>query len=121
MGSIRRWPRPEAPPSLRDELGELRIAFQVRMHSERVHLVALSAELARAEGDPGIIYDDLAVRARRLQGGAEVLEFDEVAAAADSLEKAAYRAAALHTDNADTSVWNALVALVSVMGSYDAR
>ena len=93
------------------------MAFHAQIQSERIRLVALSAALAGAEVDHCAIYDDLTSRAHRLQSGAETLELTEVAAAASSLKLAARCASLSHADNTDTTVWTALVALVSAMGT----
>jgi HPt (histidine-containing phosphotransfer) domain-containing protein len=127
MGSIRRRPRiaaasAPAPAAIEQDDGfkNLRQAFQARLESERVHLVTLSAALARAEENPTWIFEDLVYRAHRLQGGAAIFEESEVAVAAGKLESAAVNAAESRAENTDEDVWAALEALVRLMGNRDA-
>lgn len=121
MGSIRHWPRPQREgPKPAEDFVALREAFQAQIQSERVRLVALSAALARSEENPSRIFDDLVHRAHVLQDGAEMLEFSEIAAAANSLQQAAYCASLAHADNTDAQVWTALAALVNLMGTVRA-
>ena len=126
MGSIRRRPRTTAasapaPAAVVEDDGfeSLRQAFQARLESERVHLVTLSAALARADENPTWIFEDLVYRAHRLQGGAAIFEESEVAVAAGKLESAAVNAAQSRADNTDENVWAALEALVKLMGDRD--
>lgn len=98
-----------------DGFAELRDIFNSRLHSERLHFVRLSAELARADHDATRIFEDLKSRAHRLHGGAAVFEMQEMAAAADALEQAARAAAASHADNTDPTVWTALGGLVGLI------
>lgn len=116
----RQRPRPpdDSPAAL---LGDFPRAFQTLLQYERVHLVTLSAALARAEENPSRIFAHLVFRARKLHGGAISFEITEIAAAARSLEQAANRALISGADNADTSVWATLIALVNLMGTVDAR
>jgi chemotaxis protein histidine kinase CheA len=123
MGSIRKRPRNSAaqvraalPPEADDGFESLRLAFQARLESERVHFVTLSAALARADENPAWIFEDLQFRAHRLQGGAAIFDESEVASAANALENAAVVAAKSRSDNTDENVWAALVALVRLMG-----
>lgn len=121
MGSIKHRPRKVAPKAEADDSFEsLRHAFHVRMESERVHFVTLSAALARAEENPAWIFDDLKQRAHKLQGGAAIFEESEVAVAAGALEAAALEAAKSRATNTDENVWAALVALVRLMGNLEA-
>lgn len=120
MESIEVWPRPpDDPPAALQ--GDFPRAFQTMLQYERVHFVTLSAALARAEENPSRIFAHLVFRARKLRGGAISFEITEIAAAARSLEQAANRALISGADNADTSVWATLAALVSLMGTVDAR
>jgi Hpt domain len=126
MGSTRKRPRdnaarPRAAAQLdRDDGFEsLRLAFQARLESERVHFVTLSAALARADENPAWIFEDLQFRAHRLQGGAAIFDESEVASAACALENAAVVAAKSRADNTDENVWAALVALVRLMGGRE--
>jgi chemotaxis protein histidine kinase CheA len=137
MGSIRRRPlisaKPAAAKAVRvevaasasaavhkeDSFESLRLAFQARLESERVHFVTLSAALARAEENPAWIFEDLVYRAHRLQGGAAIFEESEVARAACKLENAAVVAAQSRADNTDQDVWAALEALVTLMGNLE--
>jgi HPt (histidine-containing phosphotransfer) domain-containing protein len=118
MGSIKRRPR-KAPATeiIEDGFESLRHAFHARLESERVHLVSLSAALARAEENPSWIFEDLQFRAHRLQGGASIFEVTDVARAAHELEQAAVTASKARADNTDEKVWAALVTLVQLMGS----
>jgi HPt (histidine-containing phosphotransfer) domain-containing protein len=118
MGSIKRRPR-KAPATeiIEDGFESLRHAFHTRLESERVHLVSLSAALARAEENPSWIFEDLQFRAHRLQGGASIFEVTDVALAAHELEQAAVTASKARADNTDEKVWAALVTLVQLMGS----
>ena len=117
MGSTNRRAR-EAPPSdiVDDGFEDLRNAFRERLESERVHLVSLSAALARAEDNPACIFEDLQFRAHRLQGGASIFEAPDLARAAHALEQAAVSASKTQADNTDEKVWEALVNLVQLMG-----
>jgi HPt (histidine-containing phosphotransfer) domain-containing protein len=114
MGSTKR--RPRKTPDLEDGFENLRHAFHVRLESERVHLVSLSASLARAEDNPAWIFEDLQFRAHRLQGGAAIFDVTDVAQAAFALEQAAVSASKARADNTDEKVWSTLVALVQLMG-----
>lgn len=114
MGSIKR--RPRKSEAAEDGFESLRHAFHARLESERVHLVSLSAALARAEENPTWIFEDLQFRAHRLQGGASIFEVTDVAKAAHALEEAAVCASQSRADNTDEKVWEALVALVQLMG-----
>lgn len=116
MQPIEVWSRPpnDSPAALQ---GDFARAFQYR----RVHFVTLSAALARAEENPSRICAHLVFRARQLHGAAISFEITEIAAAARSLEQAANRALMSGADNADTSVWATLIALVSLMGTVDER
>src|SRR5579872_115031 len=118
MGSIRRRPpkRAQTQPQADDGFESLRLAFQARLESERVHFVTLSAALARADENPAWIFEDLQFRAHRLQGGAAIFDEAEVASAAGALEAAAVHAAKSRADNTDEQVWEALVRLVRLMG-----
>jgi Hpt domain len=89
--------------------------FLAKLSSERFHLAALSAALARADDSPGGIFDDLCSSAHRPNGTASVFEAADIAAAADALEQAAAAAALTHSDIADPAVWGALLVLISVL------
>ena len=120
MGSIRHRPRPV--PSTAERLAaaeQLQHLFAVRLQSERVHFVTLSAALARAEEAPAVIFDDLTFRAHRLKGAAATFEFANLAASAGALERASFRAASSHAPHTDTEVWEALVALVQMLGAIE--
>jgi len=119
MGSIKHWARKTEGVRPKDEFEELRDAFYIRLQSEWVQFVSLSAALARAEDDPVSIFNDLGFRAHRLQGSAAIFEIAEVAAAANALEQAAVFASKSNADNTDPPVWNALLALVSLMGTFE--
>lgn len=126
MGSTRKRPRSSAMPAeslaqadADDGFENLRLAFQARLESERVHFVTLSAALARADENPAWIFEDLQFRAHRLQGGAAIFDESEVASAACALENAAVLAAKSRADNTDENVWAALVALVRLMGNRE--
>jgi chemotaxis protein histidine kinase CheA len=121
MGSIKRRPRKTpAAEGVEDGFESLRQAFHVRLESERVHFVSLSAALARAEENPAWIFEDLQFRAHRLQGGASIFEVTDVAQAAHALEEAAVSAAKARANNTDEKVWAALVTLVQLMGNNQA-
>jgi hypothetical protein len=102
-----------------DGLESLRAAFLAKLRNECVQLVALSATLARAEEDVAPIFLDLRNRAHKIRGGAAVFEIAEVGAAARALEIAAVAAGVAHAGNCDAKVWDALVALVRLMGGAD--
>jgi HPt (histidine-containing phosphotransfer) domain-containing protein len=121
MGSTKRRPRQTALPAEAEDDGfeSLRLAFQARLESERVHFVTLSAALARADENPAWIFEDLQYRAHRLQGGAAIFDEAEVALAAEALEQAAVAAAQTRADNTDENVWSALVTLVRLMGGHE--
>lgn len=115
----RRSSRAASASSANDGLEDMRLAFCARLQSERVHLVTLSAALARAEESPGWIFQDLQFRAHKMRGGAAIFEMAEVAALARALEEAASAACMSKADNSDPAVWTALVAMVGLMGSFD--
>ncbi len=119
MGSIS-WARARAAHGVapHDELDDLRASFEARIQRERVRLVALSAELARADGDTTRIYDELISRAHKLELDAETLELPALIAAANSLQQAAYCASLAHADNTDPYVWASLIELVSLLGTF---
>jgi HPt (histidine-containing phosphotransfer) domain-containing protein len=120
MGSIKHHPR--AGVSTVDRLAaseKLQELFAVRLQSERVHFVTLSAALARAEEFPTGIFDDLTFRAHRLKGAAATFEFANLAAAAGALEQASFAAATSHAPHTDPDVWEALVALVQMLGTIE--
>ncbi len=120
MGSIKHNPRPVASASERLAASEkLRDLFAVRLQSERVHFVTLSAALARAEECPAGIFDDLTFRAHRLRGAAATFEFSDLAAAAGALERASFAAANSRAEHTDPDVWEALVALVELLGGIE--
>ena len=98
-----------------DGFEELRDAFRTRLQRESVHFVTLSAALAHAEENAGVIFDDLQCRAHQLCGGATIFEASDVAAAAYALEQAAIHASQSRADHSDAAVWNSLVALVHLM------
>jgi HPt (histidine-containing phosphotransfer) domain-containing protein len=100
-----------------DGLEELRVVFEGKLQSERAHFVALSAALARVEGSPGPVFNELRNRAHKMRGSAAVFEMVQVASAAGSLEIAAIAATVSHADNTDAAVWTALVALVRLLGT----
>ena len=108
-----------AHPVYDDGLEELRGAFVAKLHRDRVQFVALSAALAGAEEDAENIFLDLRDLAHKIRGGAAVFQLPELAAAARVLEMAAIAAGAAHADNTDAKVWDALVALVRLMGDAD--
>jgi len=114
-GSPRVTPR-QAPD---DGLRDMRVTFHARLRSECVHLVTLSAALARAEERPDWIFQDLQFRAHKIRGGAAIFEMPEVAAAARALDEAANAASMSNADNTDPAVWTALVAMVRLMGALD--
>ena len=120
MGSIKYRRRNDAPSftstATADDLNRL---FLIRLQSERVHFVTLSAALARAEECPGRIFDDLNFRAHRLQGAAATFDFPDLAKAASMLEMTSLVAATAHAEHTDSSVWKAVVALVELLGDLD--
>jgi HPt (histidine-containing phosphotransfer) domain-containing protein len=120
MGSIKHHPRATISTADRFAASEkLQELFAVRLQSERVHFVTLSAALARAEESPGGIFDELTFRAHRLKGAAATFEFANLAAAAGALERASFAAATSHAPHTDPDVWEALVALVQMLGSIE--
>ncbi len=117
MGSIEHRPRTDRSASGHGAASEkLQELFAVRLQSERVHFVTLSAALARAEECPAGIFDDLTFRAHRLRGAAATFEFANLAEAAGTLEKASLAAASARAAHTDPDVWEALVALVQMLG-----
>ncbi len=120
MGSTRYRPRNSAPDvSPESSAATLNELFTVRLQSERVHFVTLSAALARAEECPERIFDDLNFRAHRLKGAAATFDFPHLAVAAGELERASFAAATSHAEHTDSKVWTALVALVHVLGTME--
>jgi len=116
MASIDHRPRFRVGAGARAVSEELQELFTARIQSERVHLVALSAQLARAEECPTTTFEDLKFRAHRLRGAAATFEFRDLAAAAGTLERASAAASAAQAEHTDTGVWSALVALVEMLG-----
>jgi HPt (histidine-containing phosphotransfer) domain-containing protein len=117
MGSIKHHPRRAISATENIATSEkLQELFAVRLQSERVHFVTLSAALARAEESPGGIFDDLTFRAHRLKGAAATFDFANLAAAAGALERASFAAANSRAAHTDPEVWEALVALVDMLG-----
>jgi HPt (histidine-containing phosphotransfer) domain-containing protein len=106
-------PTPSAPD---DRFEELRDAFYVRLRADRVRLTTLAAALARAEGDPACIFDNIRLFAHRVRGAAAIFEASEIGTAAHGLEQAAGSASMVHADNSDASVWTALEILVDLLG-----
>ncbi len=122
MGSTRQRSRKaRVRVSPEDDFDGLRDVFHARLHSERAHLVTLSAALAGTEENPARIFDDLVFRAHRLRGGAAIFEVAEIAAAANELEQAAVAASTAHANNTDAAVCAALAALVRLIGTLDAE
>ena len=108
-----------------EDFDGLREAFYVRLQGERLFLIALCGGLLLAEGDPTAIVRDLASRAHRIQGGAAIFEFREIAEAANALEQAA-KAALLSQPAAVppadcANVDATLVALLGVLEAADER
>jgi HPt (histidine-containing phosphotransfer) domain-containing protein len=113
MKSTEYWRRASPASSApKDPFEELRDAFYARLRSDRVRLTTLAALLARAEGDPASIFQDIQLFAHRLRGGAAIFEAPEIGVAANVLEQAAAAASVAHADNSDASVWTALESLV---------
>jgi HPt (histidine-containing phosphotransfer) domain-containing protein len=100
------------PAEADDAFERLREAFHARLRSDRVRLTILGAVLARAEGDPGHIFEDIRSFAHRLRGASAIFEAQEIGIAAHALEQAACSASIANADNADASVWSALESLV---------
>lgn len=121
MASTEQRPRPRGQP-LRaiDDSDDLRRAFNVRLQSEGMKLVTLSAALARSEDDAVQIFADLVSRASGLRRGAAILEAADVADAAIALEQAAGAASLSRAGNTDAAVWTALVRLVNLIETLDA-
>lgn len=121
MGSIKYRPRTTAAGAAQfaNTNATLQHLFSIRLQSERVHFVALSAALARAEECPGRIFDDLNFRAHRLKGAAATFDYADLAVAAGSLERASFAAANSHAEHSDVNVWAALVALVQMLGALE--
>jgi HPt (histidine-containing phosphotransfer) domain-containing protein len=120
MGSTKHQPRGGVASIDRLAASEkLQELFAVRLQSERVHFVTLSAALARAEESPAGIFDDLTFRAHRLKGAAATFEFTNLAAAAGALERASFAAATSHAAHTDADVWETLVALVQMLGTIE--
>jgi len=120
MASIKHHPRRAI--SATESIGsseKLQELFAVRLQSERVHFVTLSAALARAEESPAGIFDDLTFRAHRLKGAAATFDFANLAATAGALERASFAAANSRAANTDPDVWEALVALVDMLGAIE--
>ena len=120
MGSIRYRPRmPPRPTAYVGAADKLQELFVARLQSERVHFVTLSAALARAEECPGSIFDDLNFRAHRLKGAAATFGFAALADASGALERACFAAANSHAEHSDSNVWEALVGIVKMLGTFD--
>jgi HPt (histidine-containing phosphotransfer) domain-containing protein len=121
MGPMKHRPPTEkrVPAATQDDFGDLRQAFYSRLQSERLHLVTLSAALARTEESPVTIFDNLVFRAHRLRGSAAIFDIAEIAEAASVLERAAGAASTSQASQADAAVWSALVGLVNLMGEVE--
>jgi chemotaxis protein histidine kinase CheA len=89
--------------------------FSGRLHSEREHLVSLSAALARADEEPRAAFEALRSCAHRMHGAAAIFDFDELARAAHALECGADAALRNGAPNTDAEVWTALVGLVQFL------
>jgi HPt (histidine-containing phosphotransfer) domain-containing protein len=100
-----------------DELADVGQRLYRSLQTERMHLVRLSASLARADEDATDVFQELVLRAHQLHTSATILEIAELAGPADSLEQAAIRASKAHAANSDPCVWAALAALVNQIGA----
>lgn len=106
---------------LDDGFAELREAFRSRLGSERIHLIALSAALARADCVPAQILHDLRNRSHRLSGTAAIFELATIAKAARTLELAVDAVAATPTPAPDSrarisAALDALLHLIWILG-----
>jgi hypothetical protein len=120
MRSIEPWrPRETTSIEAEDRFAELCRAFYGRLRNDRVHLATLSAELARIEGDPGRVFEDIRTFAHRLRGAATIFEAAELGGAAQALEEATLAAASTHADNTDPALWAALVNLSNRLASVN--
>lgn len=112
MKSTERENVASAPAVSDDELDRLRETFYARLHRDRIRLTTLAALLARIEGNPAGVFQELQGLAHRIRGAAGVFQVPEVFSAASALEQAATVACSRHADHTDGSVWSALEELV---------
>ena len=110
--------RTVSTPNASDPFEVLRVAFHVRLRSDRARLTILRAELALSEDDPGCVFEDIRQFAHRLLGASTIFEAHEVGIAADALEQAARSASIAHADHCDASVRTALESLVDRLTSH---
>jgi HPt (histidine-containing phosphotransfer) domain-containing protein len=112
MKSTDRENSASAPVASYDEFDRLRETFHARLHGDRIRLTTLAASLARIEGNPAGVFQDLQGLAHRIRGAAAVFQVPELFSAASALEQAATAACIGHADHTDGSVWSALEELV---------
>jgi HPt (histidine-containing phosphotransfer) domain-containing protein len=116
MKSIENRPHDaSAPVASDDEFEKLRDAFYERLRNDRVRLTTLAASLARAESEPGCIFETLQFMAHRIRGAAAIFEAAEIGIASKALEQAAVTASLRRAANGDAAVWSALEALVDLL------
>jgi len=104
-----------------DPFEELQGAFQARLRSDLVRLMALGAALACADADPAPIFEDIRVFAHRVRGAAALFGAPDIGVVADALEQAAISAANAHASNLDDSVCTALEALTERLAAVNCR
>jgi hypothetical protein len=100
-----------------DPFEAVRADFHAKLRSDRAHLMSLGAMLVRTEDDPGRIFAEIRLVARRLRGASAIFEAHEIGLAADVLEQAAFSASVAHAGSSDACVWTALEALIDRLPS----
>ena len=116
--------RAEPSETADDSFESLREMYCQRLMGDRLHLLQLSAALARGDANREQVLDELRNRAHRLSGTAAVFELTGVAALARALELAVDGAAVGVRDvpragNSDTVICAALHALIRVIDGLD--
>ena len=112
--------RAEPSETADDSFESLREMYCQRLMGDRLHLLQLSAALARGDANREQVLDELRNRAHRLSGTAAIFELTGVAALARALELAVDGVAVGARDvprvgNSDTVMCAALQALIRVI------
>lgn len=120
MANTNRQPRRRAATqeSPRDELEDLRVAFNVRMEGDLAYFLDAIAALANPEVKAAPMFDELHSRAHRLAGGAAIFEVAAIASAASALVRAAAAASMARATRADAAVTGALADLVRILAIH---
>lgn len=118
MGSVRHRRYQNAPAAWAyDEIEESIIAFNDRLHRQRLQLVTLGAVLACSDHPEPAVFEQLRDNARTLYAWAQAFDDRALMSASDALQRAARGAEADPAGNSDSVVWSALVHLVNLIGT----